>query len=100
MFAKLNNTELVFAPKCIVCTVTTNGKNKCYQIFNPNENQYLQAGYYPIVLCPLDTYNENSFYKRVFSLKNNTIYGEWVECTLDEALEYEETETLIKGGMV
>lgn len=100
MFAELNDGELVFAPKDIGCTITVNGKSKRYQIFNPDDSQYLQAGYYPIVLCPMAAYNEGSFYKRVFSLKDNIIYGEWVECTLDEALEYEILEARLKGGMI
>lgn len=98
MFAKLNNGKLIFAPECIICSIKVNGKTRCYTVFNPTEEEYLNSGYFPVVLSHPESYNEASFYKRNFFLKDNTIYGEWVECSFEEALEYEAIEARLSGG--
>ncbi len=98
MFAKLNDEKLIFAPKSIICTIEINGKSKRYQVFNPTVEEYFNSGYFPVVLSPLADYDLTAFYKRNFFLKDNTIYGEWVECSFEEALEYEAIEARLSGG--
>ena len=79
MYAKLENSTLVIAPRRIIL----NGM----KIFNPTEEQLLQAGYKPITETAMpDPAPDGQHYEPTYSDSGDTITQGWI------LVEDEETE--------
>ncbi len=88
MYAKLLNGILEPAPLDLLCEIEVRGTNKVFQVFNPAPEQYIKAGYLPVIEADYPENDEGNFkyYEKVYTERDGVIYGEWVECDAPEAI--------------